>query len=145
AQVTNPPIDPLRETHVMSLEVKFPATAAAPGGIVLPGPILTQGEFADLSAQFGPVQTIEFSFPSNLGVSGAGGAIAQCSSPPLGGNVRPGLFLLPDRGLGKDRAALPALLATAALWKSLVRAGLWDIPLVVETAQAFDTHHIALL
>ncbi len=145
AQVTNPPIDPLRETHVMSLEVKFPATPSAPGGIVLPGPILTQGEFADLSAQFGPVHRIDFSFPSNLGVSGARGAIAQCSSTPLGGSVRPGLFLLSDRGVDKDHAALPALLATAAAWKSMVREGAWDIPLVVETAQAFDTHHMALL
>src|SRR5215467_6157365 len=130
AQVTNPPIDPLRETHVMSLEVKFPATPAAPGGIVLPGPVLTQSEFADLSAQFGPVQRIDFSFPSNTGVSGARGAIAQCStSTPLGGNVRPGLFLLSDRAVDKDHAGLPALLATAAMWKSMVREGMWDIPL----------------
>jgi len=145
AQVTNPPIDPLRETHVMSLEVRVPGNTGAPGGIVLSGPILTQSEFADLAAQFGPVQAIDFSFPANTGVPGARGAIAQCSSTPLGGNARPGLFLLSDRGIGRDRAALPALLATAALWKSMVRDGLWDVPLVVETAQAFDTHHIALL
>jgi glutamate synthase (NADPH/NADH) large chain/glutamate synthase (ferredoxin) len=144
AQVTNPPIDPLRETHVMSLEVHLPATSVAPGGIVLPGPILTQREFTDLAAQFGPVQTIDFSLPTNTGVSGARSVIAQCSTP-LGGNARPGLFLLSDRGLGPDRAALPALLGTAALWKSMVREGMWDVPLVVETAQAFDTHHVALL
>src|SRR5215470_15273689 len=54
AQVTNPPIDPLRETHVMSLEVRLPGQAPAPGGLVLPGPLLTQGEYADLAAQFGP-------------------------------------------------------------------------------------------
>jgi glutamate synthase (NADPH/NADH) large chain/glutamate synthase (ferredoxin) len=145
AQVTNPPIDPLRETHVMSLEVKLPASASAPGGIVLPGPILTQRELTDLAAQFGPVQTIDFTLPANTGVPGARGAIAQCLSTPLGGNARPGLFLLTDRGLGPDRAALPALLATAALWKSMVREQLWDVPLIVETAQAFDTHHVALL
>jgi glutamate synthase (NADPH/NADH) large chain/glutamate synthase (ferredoxin) len=145
AQVTNPPIDPLRETHVMSLEVKLPASSTAPGGIVLPGPILTQREFTDLAAQFGPVQTIDFSFPANMGVPGARGAIAQCSSTRLGGNARPGLFLLTDRGVGPDRAALPALLATAALWKSMVREELWEVPLVVETAQVFDTHHVALL
>src|SRR5579862_7226978 len=145
AQVTNPPIDPLRESHVMSLEVKLPASSSAPGGIVLPGPILTQRELTDLAAQFGPVHTIDFSLPANTGVPGARGALAQCQSTPLGGNARPGLFLLSDRGLGPDRAALPALLATAALWKSMVRDGLWDVPLVVETAQAFDTHHIALL
>jgi glutamate synthase domain-containing protein 2/glutamate synthase domain-containing protein 1/glutamate synthase domain-containing protein 3 len=145
AQVTNPPIDPLRETHVMSLEVRLPASSAAPGGIVLPGPILKQGEFTDLATQFGPVQTIDSSFPAKMGVSGARGAIAQCLSTPLGGSVRPGLFLLSDRGIGPERAALPALLATAALWKSMVREGLWDVPLVVETSQAFDTHHVALL
>jgi glutamate synthase domain-containing protein 2/glutamate synthase domain-containing protein 1/glutamate synthase domain-containing protein 3 len=147
AQVTNPPIDPLREMHVMSLEVRLPASAsaAAPGGIVLPGPILTQGEFTDLATQFGPVHTIDFSLPAKTGVSGARGALAQCSSTPLGGNARPGLFLLSDRGVGPERAALPALLATAALWKSMVREGFSDVPLIVETAQAFDTHHIALL
>src|SRR6266700_3889628 len=145
AQVTNPPIDPLRETHVMSLEVRLPASAAAPGGIVLPGPILTQAELTALAAQFGPVQTIDFSLPAKTGVPGARGAVAQCSSTPLGGNARPGLFLLSDRGIGPERAALPALLATAALWKSMVRDGFADVPLVVETAQAFDTHHIALL
>jgi glutamate synthase (NADPH/NADH) large chain/glutamate synthase (ferredoxin) len=145
AQVTNPPIDPLRETHVMSLEVRLPGNAAAPGGVVLPGPILSQGEFADLAAQFGPVHTTNFTFPANTGVPGARGAIAQCLSTPLGGNARPGLFLLSDRGIGQDRAALPALLATAAFWKAMVNEGLFDVPLVVETAQAFDTHHIALL
>jgi glutamate synthase (NADPH/NADH) large chain/glutamate synthase (ferredoxin) len=145
AQVTNPPIDPLRETHVMSLEVRLPGSAAAPGGVVLPGPILTPGEFADLAAQFGPVQTANFSFPANTGVPGARDALAQCSSTPLGGHARPGLFLLSDRGIGPERAVLPALLATAAFWKSMVSEGFWDVPLIVETAQAFDTHHVALL
>ena len=145
AQVTNPPIDPLRETHVMSLEVRLAASTFAPGGIVLPGPILAHSEFADLATQLGPLHTVDFSFPAKMGVSGARSAIAQCSSTPLGGSVRPGLFLLSDRGIGPERAALPALLATAALWKSMAREGLWDVPLVVETAQAFDTHHIALL
>src|SRR5438477_3228446 len=145
AQVTNPPIDPLREAHVMSLEVQLPASATAPGGVVLPGPVLTQGEFSDLAAQFGPVHTIDFSLPANTGVSGARSAIAQCSSTPLGGNARPGLFLLSDRVVDSERAALPALLATAALWKSMVRDEFSDVPLIVETAQAFDTHHIALL
>jgi glutamate synthase domain-containing protein 2/glutamate synthase domain-containing protein 1/glutamate synthase domain-containing protein 3 len=143
AQVTNPPIDPLRETHVMSLEVRLPGNA--PGGVVLPGPILTESEYADLAAQFGPVQPIDFTFPANTGVPGARGAIAQCSSTPLGGNARPGLFLLSDRGVGPERASLPALLATAAAWKAITREGMWNVPLVVETAQAFDTHHVALL
>jgi glutamate synthase (ferredoxin) len=40
---------------------------------------------------------------------------------------------------------LPALLATATVWKAMVRDGLWDVPLIVESAQIFDTHHVALL
>jgi glutamate synthase domain-containing protein 2/glutamate synthase domain-containing protein 3 len=44
-----------------------------------------------------------------------------------------------------SRATLPALLATAAVWKAMVREGLWDVPLIVESAQVFDTHHVALL
>ena len=41
--------------------------------------------------------------------------------------------------------ALPALLATAAVWKAMVREGLRDVPLIVESAQISDTHHVALL
>ena len=40
---------------------------------------------------------------------------------------------------------MPALLATAAIWKAMVREGLWEVPLIVESAQVFDTHHVALL
>ncbi len=40
---------------------------------------------------------------------------------------------------------MPALLALAAVWKSMVRAGCWNIPLIIETGQVVDTHHIALL
>src|SRR5258706_2991855 len=58
---------------------------------------------------------------------------------------RPGILLLSDRAIDADRAPLPALLATAAVWKAMVRDGLWDVPLIVESAQVFDTHHVALL
>jgi len=138
AQVTNPPIDPLRETHVMSLEVCLPQ------GIALPTPILTQAELEELLEASSPVHREPFSFPAKLGVPGARRAVAQLTTP-LSGGVRPGLFLLSDRGLDADHAALPALLATAAFWKRMVEDGFADVPLIVETAQAFDTHHVALL
>src|ERR1700704_6724271 len=80
-----------------------------------------------------------------MGVPGARRAIAQIATTPLSSGGRPGFLLLSDRGIGKERACLPALLATAALWKAMVREGLWDVPLVVESAQIFDTHHVALL
>src|ERR1700730_6901428 len=138
AQVTNPPIDPLRESHVMSLALLLP------NGVVLPSPVIGAGQLAELSATFGPVHRTDFTFPAPNGVSGARCSIAQLSTP-LSGSGRPGLLLLSDRGIGAERAALPALLATAAMWKSMVGEGLWDVPLVVESAQVFDTHHVALL
>src|ERR1700676_1795697 len=138
AQVTNPPIDPLRESHVMSLAVHLL------NGVILPSPVIGAGQLAELSATFGPVHRVDFTFPAPHGVPGARCSIAQLSTP-LSSSGRPGLLLLSDRGINGERAALPALLATAVLWKSMVREGLWDVPLVVESAQVFDTHHVALL
>ena len=138
AQVTNPPIDPLRESHVMSLAVHLK------NGIVLPSPLLGAEQLAELSTTFGPVQNIDFTFSAANEVPGARRSLTQLTTP-LSGSVRPGLLLLSDRGISGERAALPALLATAAVWKAMVREGLWDVPLIVESAQVFDTHHVALL
>src|SRR5579859_7876618 len=138
AQVTNPPIDPLRESHVMSLAVHFS------NGIVLPSPLISAVQLAELSTTFGPVQNIDLTFSSPNEVPGARRSLAQLTTP-LSDGARPGLLLLSDRGISSERAPLPALLATAAVWKVMVREGLWDVPLIVESAQVFDTHHVALL
>jgi glutamate synthase (NADPH/NADH) large chain/glutamate synthase (ferredoxin) len=143
AQVTNPPIDPLRESHVMSLDVHLR------DGVVLPGPVINEAELsvlvADLGSAAAPVVRVDLTFPSTLGVPGAHQAVAQLLTTPLSGGVRPGLLLLSDRAISAERAPLPALLATAAVWKAMVRQGWWDVPLIVESAQVFDTHHVALL
>jgi glutamate synthase domain-containing protein 2/glutamate synthase domain-containing protein 1/glutamate synthase domain-containing protein 3 len=139
AQVTNPPIDPLRETHVMSLDVHMK------DGVTLPSPVITAGQLAQLEAIYGPAQLIDFTFPAATGVPGARCSFTQLSTTPLSSSGRPGLLLLSDRTLGAERAPLPALLATAAIWKAMVREGLWEVPLIVESAQVFDTHHVALL
>jgi glutamate synthase (ferredoxin) len=139
AQVTNPPIDPLRESHVMSLDVHLS------GGFVLPSPVLGSGQLADLSTLLGPVRRVEFTFPAAMGVLGARQCLAQISTTPLSTGERPGLLLLSDRGISRERAALPALLAMAAVWKKMLSDELWDVPVILESAQVFDTHHIALL
>src|SRR6195256_5265876 len=139
AQVTNPPIDPLRETHVMSLDVHLK------DGITLPSPVISAGQLSQLSAILGPEQHIDITFPAATGVPGARCSFAQLSTTPLSGSGRPGLLLLTDRGIDESRAPLPALLAAAAVWKAMVREGLWDVPLIVDSAQVFDTHHVALL
>src|ERR1700693_6303767 len=139
AQVTNPPIDPLRESHVMSLEMPLGKDH------ILSGPILSVAELASLCDTLTPVQILDFTFPSTLGVPGARRSLTQCITTPLSGGERPGLLLLSDRGISKERAALPALLAAARAWKNLVAQGMADVPLVVESAQVFDTHHVAML
>jgi glutamate synthase (ferredoxin) len=139
AQVTNPPIDPLRESHVMSLEVRLK------GGFTLPTPLINASQLVELTEEFGAVRHMDFTFIAAMGVPGARRALAQLSTTPLSSGGRPGLLLLSDRAAGKDRACLPALLAAAVVWKAMVREGLWDVPLVIESAQVFDTHHVALL
>src|SRR5207302_10507042 len=139
AQVTNPPIDPLRETHVMSLEVHLR------DGITLPSPLMTPAQLSELREIFGFGHRIDFTFPAAAGVPGARCSFAQLSTTPLSGSDPPRLLLLSDRAISAGRAPLPALLATAAVWKAMVRNGLWDVPLIVESAQVFDTHHVALL
>jgi glutamate synthase domain-containing protein 2/glutamate synthase domain-containing protein 1/glutamate synthase domain-containing protein 3 len=138
AQVTNPPIDPLRESHVMSLAVHLK------NGMVLPSPLIGAAQLAELSANFAPVRRIDFTFSAPTKVPGARCCLTQLTTP-LSGSDRPGLLLLSDRGVDREHAALPALLATAAVWKAMMRQGLWDVPLIVESAQIFDTHHVALL
>ena len=139
AQVTNPPIDPLRETHVMSLE------AHLKNGATLPSPLITSEQLSHLAEIFGSVARIDFTFPAAAGVPGARCSFAQLSTAPLSSSDPPGLLLLSDRAISGERAPLPALLATAAVWKAMVREGFWDVPLIVESAQVFDTHHVALL
>jgi glutamate synthase (ferredoxin) len=123
----------------MSLEVPIAH------GHFLPSPLLSTAELASLLAQQPPAQTIDFTFPSAQGVSGARRGLTQCKTTPLSGGERPELLLLSDRSLGPDHAALPVLLAAASVWKSLVAQDLASVPLVVETAQVLDTHHVAML
>jgi glutamate synthase domain-containing protein 2/glutamate synthase domain-containing protein 1/glutamate synthase domain-containing protein 3 len=139
AQVTNPPIDPLRETQVMSLRVYLGERA------VLSSPLVDAGQLERLSEEFA-VRTVDLAFPASQGVEGAQAAMARVQLEVLAtSRSHPTLILLSDNGVNESRAALPALLAVAAAWKTLVASGVWHVPLVVETGQAIDTHHIALL
>jgi len=139
AQVTNPPIDPLRETHVMSLRVYLGEKA------VLSSPLLDAGQLAHLGEEFS-VRRVEITFPVADGVEGALRALENLRIRVLElQSTTPEVVLLSDRAVDQQHAALPALLALAVAWKSLSDAGRWDVPVFVESGQVIDTHHIALL
>jgi glutamate synthase domain-containing protein 2/glutamate synthase domain-containing protein 1/glutamate synthase domain-containing protein 3 len=138
AQVTNPPIDPLRESHVMSLASRLSDSTT------LPSPLIDSAQLAELTSTLGPALHIDFTFSAPNEVSGARRSLTQLTTP-LSGDARPGLLLLSDRAMGPGRAVLPALLATAVVWKAMMREGWSEVPLIVESAQVFDTHHVALL
>src|SRR5215467_11193067 len=93
AQVTNPPIDPLRETHVMSLEVHLK------DGVTLPSPLMTPAQLSELSEIFCPGRRIDFTFPAAAGVPGARCSFAQLSTTPLSSSDPPRLLLLSDRAI----------------------------------------------
>jgi glutamate synthase (ferredoxin) len=139
AQVTNPPIDPLREAHVMSIDVHLDNT------LLLPSPLLDFGQLKEIQNKLQVVAHIHFSFEVADGIEGGKRLLKHLEAGAIQENVLPRLVLLSDRAVNAQKTALPALLAVAAVWKSMVNAGCWNIPLIIETGQVVDTHHIALL
>jgi len=138
AQVTNPPIDPLREAHVMSLEVRLG------GRVVLPSPVADAAQMRRLQQALRGTREVDLTFEARGGAAAAKAALARvrAEAAECAGAAA---VLLSDRGVCDRRAALPALLATAAAWKGMVEAGAWSTPLLVESGQVVETHHVALL
>ena len=141
AQVTNPPIDSVREAHVMSLDVYLG------GSVVIGSPVLDAGQMAALEEELlQPVLRLDLTLEAARGVKGALAALERVRQQAFEGAARkPGMLLLSDRSVSAKRAALPALLALAAAWKSLLRTDAYDVPLVIESGQVIETHHVALL
>jgi glutamate synthase domain-containing protein 2/glutamate synthase domain-containing protein 1/glutamate synthase domain-containing protein 3 len=139
AQVTNPPIDPLRETHVMSLRVPLSAK------FTLSSPLLDDGQLHDLRSAF-QVHEFSLNYLTREGVAGAHAILDEIHemAARLVDSDAP-LLLLHDRGISREQAAFPALLVVAAVCKSLTHAGRWRVPIIVETGQVLDTHHVAML
>ena len=160
AQVTNPPIDPIREELVMSL-VSF--IGPRPNLFDLEGnsrrkrlevrqPILTNGDLekirniGQLEDAF-DTKTLDITYPASKGANGMADAILRLSeraeSAVHGGY---NIIILSDRMVGPDRVPIPALLATAAVHHHLIKRGLrTSVGLVVETGEAREVHHFACL
>jgi len=155
AQVTNPPIDPLRERLVMSLAgyvgprrnplEESPQHARL---VHLPTPVLTLEMLDAIRARSPfPVRTMSTLFDAHRGPGGMREALdalvaAACRAVAEGA----GIIVLSDRGLAPDRAPLPMLLAVSAVHHGLLRAGLRGrVGLIADSGEARDIHHTACL
>ncbi|MBN1528471.1 MAG: glutamate synthase large subunit [Thermoleophilaceae bacterium] len=157
AQVTNPAIDPIRESIVMSLEAVIGPEINLLGEtpdhchqLVMPQPILRNGELEKLRQVDHDVfeaRTIDMTWPVGGGPDGMEQRleeICQEASDLVARGVN--IIILSDRNMGPDRAPMPSLLATAAVHHHLVREGTrLQIGLVTETGEAREIHHLACL
>ena len=161
AQVTNPPIDPIREELVMSLvtfigprpnllgiDEKVP-----PMRLEAQQPVLTNDamekirHIALFTGGAFKAYELDICYPAAWGANGMEAALASLSAEAedaihLGYNI----LIVSDRGISAELMPIPALLATAAVHQHLVRKGLrTSTGLVVETGSAREVHHFALL
>jgi glutamate synthase (NADPH/NADH) large chain len=157
SQVTNPPIDPLREGRVMSLKTRFKNLGnilaedeTQTNVFVLEGPILTNGMFARMADRLGGrVVSIDCTFDPPDGVAGTtlSAALDRVRQEACAA-VRGGAdhLVLTDIAAGPDRLPIPMILATAGVQKSLVEEGLRsNCSVNVRCAECIDSHYAAIL
>ncbi|WP_284448232.1 glutamate synthase large subunit [Pseudoxanthomonas mexicana] len=154
AQVTNPPIDPLREDCVMSLTTQlgretniFHAGPETVNHIILNSPVLSQRKLRQIVKMAPYDQKHRYIDLSYHPAEGMKGAIERISAE-VAQAAREGMVMvvLSDRRPQQGRPMVHALLATGAVHHHLCREGLrCDVNLIVETGTARDPHHIACL
>jgi glutamate synthase (ferredoxin) len=157
AQVTNPPLDQIREELVTSMEstVGPERNLLAPEPqscrqIALPDPVLSNEDLAKLKhvAVHGfQAVTLPMLYAPGEGAAGLERAVEELQNRASEAIARgASIIILSDRGVGRARAAIPSLLATAAVHHHLVRRGeRTRCGLVVETGDAREVHHVCLL
>jgi glutamate synthase (NADPH) large chain len=155
SQVTNPPIDSLREKRVMTLKTRLGNL----GNVLdedesqcrllqLESPVLLTSEFEAMRAYMGDSATeIDCTFAADGGEHALRDAVAQirrqAEDAVRGGCVH---IILSDAGSGRDRAAIPMILATGAVHTHLMRQQLRTFTsLNVRSAECLDVHHFGVL
>jgi glutamate synthase (NADPH/NADH) large chain len=153
SQVTNPPIDSLRENRVMSLKTRFgnlknvlDEDSSQAEIIVLDSPFLANAEFDELQTHFDAMVTeVDCTFAPGTGALAAGLARIRSEAEDA---VRSGAghLILTDHHSGPDRIAMPMILATSAVHSHLTRKGLRTFcSLNVRSAECIDPHYFAVL
>ena len=161
AQVTNPAIDPIREELVMSLVSHIgprPNLLGLNHGgnhkrLEVHQPILTNKDLEKIrriEARTGgafKTCTLSFCYPADAGASGMESALKSlCAQAEKAVHEGNNILVLSDRDMDADHIAIPALLATSAAHYHLIRTGLrTKVGLVIETGEAREVHHFALL
>ncbi len=161
AQVTNPPIDPIREELVMSLvsligprpNLLDVHSAGSHMRLEVQTPILTNKDLERIrtieQTTHGAfrTQTLDICYPAEQGAAGMAAALTDlCAQAEAAVRDGHNILILSDRGVSAARIAIPALLATSAVHHHLVRAGLrTNSGLVVETGSAREVHNFAVL
>ncbi|OKH19069.1 glutamate synthase-related protein [[Limnothrix rosea] IAM M-220] len=157
AQVTNPPIDPLREKLVMSLNMYLgergsllTADAKDANVIKINSPVLNEAELAKVVSSSLKSVTLSTTYAIASGPSGLKTALGElCSAAEEAVKSGAKIIVLSDRANGtvsKEQSFIPPLLATGAVHHHLIDVGLrLSASIVVETAQCWSTHHFACL
>ncbi|MBI0432319.1 glutamate synthase large subunit [Roseomonas sp. KE0001] len=155
SQVTNPPIDSLRETRVMTIKTRLGNL----GNILdedptqcdmlqLESPVLSNAEFAAMCEYMGSTACfVDCTFPVEEGESGLRRAIERIRHEAEEG-VRSGCahVILTEENQGPERAAIPMILAVGAVHTHLVRNSLRTFTsLNVRSAECMDVHYVAVL
>ncbi|WP_300516096.1 glutamate synthase large subunit [Aliiroseovarius sp.] len=155
SQVTNPPIDSLREYRVMSLKTRFgnlknvlDESSSQTEILVLDSPFVGNAQFEKLVNGFNaPMARIDCSFPADAGAGGLSAGLKRIREEAEEA-VRSGAghIVLSDRDQGEDRVAMPMILATSAVHSWLTRKGLRTFTsLNVRSAECIDPHYFAVL
>ena len=155
SQVTNPPIDSLREYRVMSLKTRFgnlknvlDESSSQTEILVLDSPFVGNAQFEVLKANFNaPMTEIDCTFPLDGGDNalreGLDRVRAEAEEAVRSGG---GHIVLTDQGQGPDRVAMPMILATSAVHSWLTRKGLRTFCSIgVRSAECIDPHYFAVL
>ena len=160
AQVTNPPIDPIRESLVMSLVSMIgprPNLLGSEAGthkrLEVSQPILSNADLGkirsihdSLDGAFSTV-TLDATFARSGGKEGFEAALQRlCWEATEAVLADSNLIIISDRAASPDRVPIPAALATGAIHHQLIRQGLrMQAGLVVETGEAREVHHMCVL
>jgi glutamate synthase (NADPH/NADH) large chain/glutamate synthase (ferredoxin) len=157
AQVTNPPIDPIREAVVMSAQSRVGSernlldeTPAHARQLVIDNPMLRDDELESLrqvDSGIFKAQTIDFTWPAEEAAEGLDRALERiCREADAALTDGANILVLSDRAVGPDRVPMPSLLAVAAVHHHLVRAGTrLQAGLVVESGEPRSVQSVAVL